>query len=99
MKKAGSTDDVAIAAQFDRAGERKRSVRGWTGERGSMGMIARLIRRPDRGIHIDPDYSTRRGYETEFLGSGEHAVPLPSLPDELVPLAATNRLATSEPKY
>jgi endonuclease G, mitochondrial len=50
-------------------------------------------------IHIDPDYSTRRGYDSEFLGSGEHAVPLPSLPDELVPLAATNSLATSEPKY
>lgn len=64
-----------------------------------MGLIARLLRRPDRAIHIDPDYSTRRGYDSEFLGSGEHAVPLPSLPDELAPLAATNRLATSEPRY
>ena len=51
------------------------------------------------GIHIDPDYGTRRGYESEFLGTGEHAVPLPALPDELVQLAATNQLATSEPKY
>jgi endonuclease G, mitochondrial len=50
-------------------------------------------------IHIDPDYSKRRGYDSEFLGSGEHAVPLPVLPDTLVPLAATNSLATSEPKY
>jgi endonuclease G len=50
-------------------------------------------------INIDPDYSKRRGYDDEFLGSGEHAVALPSLPDKLVPLAATNSLATSEPKY
>jgi len=50
-------------------------------------------------IHIDPDYSKRRGYDSEFLGSGKHEVPLPSLPDELLPLAATNSLATSEPKY
>lgn len=64
-----------------------------------MGLISRLLRRPDRAIQIDPDYSTRPGYDPEFLGTGEHAVPLPSLPDELVPLAATNRLATSEPTY
>lgn len=50
-------------------------------------------------INIDPDYSKRRGYDSEFLGSREHAVPLPVLPDKLVPLAATNSLATSEPKY
>lgn len=50
-------------------------------------------------INIDPDYASRRGYDSEFLGSGESAVPLPVLPDELVPLAATNSLATSEPKY
>jgi endonuclease G len=50
-------------------------------------------------IRIDPDYSKRRGYDSEFLGSGEHAVPLPSLPDELVPLAAKNNLAKREPKY
>ena len=64
-----------------------------------MPLIRRLLRGTGSDIHIDPDYSTRRGYESEFLGSGEHAVPLPSLPDELVPLAATNGLATSEPKY
>lgn len=50
-------------------------------------------------IHIDPDYGTRRGYDSEFLGSGQHAVPLPSLPDKLLPAAATNSLAKSEPKY
>jgi endonuclease G len=62
-------------------------------------LITRLLRRSGGEIHIDPDYATRQGYDGEFLGSGEHAVPLPSLPRELVPLAATNRLATSEPKY
>jgi endonuclease G, mitochondrial len=50
-------------------------------------------------IHIDPDYSSRRGYDSEFLGSGEHAVQLPVLPDKLVPLASTNSLAKKEPKY
>ena len=50
-------------------------------------------------IHIDPDYASRRGYDSEFLGSGEHSVPLPSLPDKLLPLAATNNLAKSDPKY
>jgi endonuclease G len=67
--------------------------------RRAVPLIRRLLRGSGSDIHIDPDYSTRRGYESEFLGSGEHAVPLPSLPDELVPLAATNGLATSEPKY
>jgi endonuclease G, mitochondrial len=50
-------------------------------------------------IHIDPDYATRRGYDSEFLGTGQHAVPLPTLPDELARLAATNQLAQEEPKY
>jgi endonuclease G, mitochondrial len=62
-------------------------------------LIPRLLRRPTAKIQIDPDYATRRGYDSEFLGRGEHAVPLPELPDELVPLAATNQLAKSEPKY
>jgi endonuclease G len=61
--------------------------------------MPRILRLLDSGIHIDPDYSTRLGYDADFLGSGEHAVALPSLPDELIPLAATNRLATSEPTY
>jgi endonuclease G len=51
------------------------------------------------GTHIDPDYSDRKGYDPEFLGTGEHAVPLPMLPDELAGQAATNNLATSEPRY
>jgi endonuclease G len=62
-------------------------------------LIARLLGRSADEIRIDPDYSTRRGYDSEFLGSGEHAVPLPTLPHELVQLAATNQLAKGEPKY
>jgi len=62
-------------------------------------VITRLLQRSGGEIRIDSDYSARPGYDAEFLGSGEHAVPLPSLPDELVPLAATNVLAKREPKY
>jgi endonuclease G len=46
---------------------------------------------------IDPDYSNREGYDPDFLPG--HTVPLPTLPDALVPLAALNRQATGEPKY
>ena len=49
-------------------------------------------------ITIDPDYAGRKGYDPEFLGMAA-PVPLPMLPDELVPLAAVNSLATSEPRY
>jgi endonuclease G len=47
----------------------------------------------------DPDYGTRTGYDAEFLGSGSHHVPLPVLPDDLVPLAAENPFAAGEPRY
>ncbi|MGW5719800.1 DNA/RNA non-specific endonuclease [Amycolatopsis sp. NPDC003865] len=46
---------------------------------------------------IDPDYSNREGYDPEFLPG--HTVPLPTLPEALVPLAAENRQATGEPRY
>jgi endonuclease G, mitochondrial len=55
--------------------------------------------RVSEAIQIDPDYSDRPGYEPEFLGSGEQAVPLPTLAAELIPLAAINTLATAEPRY
>ncbi|MEO3867483.1 DNA/RNA non-specific endonuclease [Nonomuraea sp. B12E4] len=41
-------------------------------------------------IAIDPDYSTRVGYDPGFLAAG-HRVPLPVLRPGLVPLAAVNR--------
>ena len=51
------------------------------------------------GITIDPDYAGRKGYDAEFLGTESHSVPLPALPDELVPLAAVNSLGTTDPDY
>lgn len=51
------------------------------------------------GITIDPDYAARRGYDPKFLGEGSLSVPLPELPAELVPRAAVNQLATTEPNY
>jgi endonuclease G len=51
------------------------------------------------GIHIDPDYASRKGFDPEFLGSGEHAVPLPTLPPDLEALAAVNTAAAVEPRY
>ncbi len=50
---------------------------------------------PETG-RIDPDYSNREGYDPAFLGP---EVPLPALPEALVPLAAINRQATAEPRY
>lgn len=50
-------------------------------------------------ITIDPNYAGREGYDAEFLGTETQLVPLPTLADDLVPLAAVNRLATSEPRY
>ncbi len=49
------------------------------------------------GITIDPDYGGRRGYDADFLAP--HAIPLPELPPALVPLAAVDPQATSEPAY
>jgi endonuclease G len=50
-------------------------------------------------VTIDPDYAGRRGFDPAFLGTGDLEVPLPTLPDDLVPLASINALATSEPRY
>jgi endonuclease G len=57
-----------------------------------------VLRRIPRGIQIDPDYSSRRGYDPEFMGSSA-AVALPTLPKELASLAAANAEATSEQRY
>lgn len=39
-------------------------------------------------ISIDPDYTNRRGYDPDFLGSRTRRVPLPELSDELLANAA-----------
>ena len=48
-------------------------------------------------IVVDPDYTTRAGYDEGFLAG--HQVPLPALPADLEPLAAVNRLATGDKSY
>jgi endonuclease G len=53
----------------------------------------------DEVITIDPDYADRRGYDTQFLGSGTLEIPLPVLSDELASLAAINSQATGDPRY
>jgi len=50
-------------------------------------------------IAPDPDYSTRKGYDPDFLGTGSHQVPLPILPDDLVALASVNQAPTDGPDF
>jgi endonuclease G, mitochondrial len=64
-----------------------------------MNLFARLFRRGGSGIQIDPEYSNRKGYDPEFLGSDDHSVPLPTLPPELETQAALNNQAAAEPRY
>jgi endonuclease G len=52
-----------------------------------------------KAIEIDPDYSTRGGYDPDFLGTGSLRVELPELTGTLVPLAALNAEAVTEPRY
>ncbi|KPM52510.1 endonuclease [Frankia sp. CcI49] len=44
----------------------------------------------EEAIRIDPDYTSRHGYDEDFLGGGNR-VALPALHPDLVPLAAINR--------
>ena len=66
-----------------------------------MNIVTRLVGavRGGAGIHIDPDYAGRKGYDSAFLGAGEHVVRLPTLPAELTALAAVNSSASAEPRY
>ena len=50
-------------------------------------------------ITIDPDYTTRGGYDPGFLGADHPGVPLPTLDQELLPLTAVNQMADGEPRY
>ena len=51
-------------------------------------------------IQIDPDYGTREGYDPEFLGAGDLAVPMPRLTRALEADAAINREAGPDvPSY
>jgi endonuclease G len=50
-------------------------------------------------IRIDPDYRTRRGYDSNFLGGGARRVPLPKLNAAQRAGAAINSQATGEGRY
>jgi endonuclease G, mitochondrial len=49
--------------------------------------------RAGEAISIDPDYSSRAGYDPSFLGGGSRRVPLPTLSPALKAKAAVNREA------
>jgi endonuclease G len=54
---------------------------------------------PMEAIVIDPDYTSRTGYDPSFLGTAALEVPLPTLANGLLELAAINNQATEEPPY
>jgi DNA/RNA endonuclease G (NUC1) len=53
----------------------------------------------EEAVSIDPDYSRRRGYDPNFLGSGARKVPLPQLSGAMKSQAATNKKATGADKH
>jgi endonuclease G len=50
-------------------------------------------------VEIDQDYSDRKGYDPDFLGSGSKRVESPALSGELIARASTNGDATAEPGH
>ncbi len=50
-------------------------------------------------ISIDPNYATRKGYNPEFLGTGNRLVPLPSLTAAMKAKAAINQQANGLDKF
>lgn len=53
----------------------------------------------EEAVSIDPDYSTRKGYNPDFLGTGNSRVPLPRLSDEMKAKAAVNQQANGNNKF
>lgn len=53
----------------------------------------------DEAVSIDPDYSTRKGYDPNFLGDGNRQVSLPRLSDEMKAKAAINQKANGKDKF
>ncbi len=53
----------------------------------------------DEAVSIDPDYSTRKGYNPGFLGAGKRRVPLPELSEALKKKAARNQQARGRDKF
>jgi endonuclease G, mitochondrial len=53
----------------------------------------------DEAVSIDQDYTTRKGYDPNFLGTGNRRVPLPLLSDEMKAKAAINQKANGNNKF
>lgn len=53
----------------------------------------------EEAISIDPDYSNRQGYDPEFFGTGDLAVPFPGLSEEMKAKVAINQQAPETEKY
>ncbi len=69
----------------------------------SAGQLKSLMNQPSAGVieeavSIDPDYSNRKGYLPNFLGSGAVNVPLPTLSPEMKAKAAINLKANGGDK-
>lgn len=54
----------------------------------------------EEAVSIDPDYTNRKGYDSRFLGTGTHQVPLPKLTPAMRAQTATNSAPNgSDPDY
>ena len=54
----------------------------------------------EEAVSIDPDYTNRKGYDSRFLGTGKHQVPLPQLTSAMRAQTATNSAPNaSDPDY
>lgn len=66
----------------------------------SSGMVSPpTLPRLDEAVTIDPDYSTRKGYDPNFLGTGNRRVPLPRLSDAMKAKAAVNQQANGNNRF
>lgn len=53
----------------------------------------------EEAISIDPDYSNRKGYDPDFLGTDAKRVPLPQLSDEMRARASVNLQARGSDEH
>jgi DNA/RNA endonuclease G (NUC1)/V8-like Glu-specific endopeptidase len=69
-------------------------------DRGDDDLAAAAVDVPEEeAVSIDPDYSNRKGYNPNFLGTGKRRVPLPELSAPLKAKAAVNQEARRQDKY
>jgi len=66
---------------------------------GDQAVRATVLAAGAEAVAIDPNYTDREGYDARFLGTGASEVPLPTLAEDLKPLAAISNVATDEPRY